>query len=92
MPTYIIERNIPGADKLSAAELKEISAKSNEAVAGLAAPYIWLTSYVAGDKFYCVHEAENAEAIRRHARDGGFPVNSVTEVAAVIGPSTAHDS
>lgn len=92
MPTYIIERDIPGADKLSPRELKEISAKSNEAVAGLGERYSWITSYVAGDKFYCVHEAESADTIRRHARDGGFPVNSVTEVAAVIGPSTARDA
>lgn len=89
MPTYIIERNIPGAETLSAKELKEISAKSNDVVAGLGVPYKWITSYVAGDKIYCVHEAENAEVIRRHAREGGFPADIVTEVAAVIGPGTA---
>ena len=92
MPTYMIERDIPGADKLTASELREISSKSNEAVAGLGEPYTWITSYVAGDKFYCVHEAESAEAIRRHARDGGFPIGSVTEVAAVIDPSTARSA
>lgn len=89
MPTYIIERNIPGAETLSAKELKEISAKSNDVVAGLGVPYKWVTSYVAGDKIYCVHEAENAEAIHRHAREGGFPADIVTKVAAVIGPGTA---
>jgi hypothetical protein len=89
MPTFIIERHIPGADKLSAAELKEISAKSNDVVAGLGVPYKWVTSYVAGDKIYCIHEAENAQVIRRHAREGGFPADAVTEIAAVIGPSTA---
>lgn len=92
MPTYMIERDIPGADKLSPSELRDISAKSNEAVAGLGMPYTWITSYVAGDKFYCVHEAESAEAVRRHASEGGFPINSVTEVTAVIGPSTARDA
>jgi hypothetical protein len=90
VPTYIIEREIPGADKLSAAELREVSAKSNEVVAGLGVPYAWITSYVAGDKIYCVHEAESAEIIRRHAREGGFPADRVTEVAAIIGPSTAN--
>jgi hypothetical protein len=89
MPTYIIERYIPGADTLSAKELQEISAKSNEVVAGLGVPYKWVTSYVAGDKIYCVHEAESADVIRRHARDGGFPADVVTKVAAVIGPGTA---
>lgn len=90
MPIYVIERDIPGADKLSASELKDISAKSNEVVAGLGVPYEWITSYVAGDKIYCVHEAESADAVRRHAEEGGFPANKVTEVAAVFGPSTAH--
>jgi len=89
MPTFIIEREIPGADKLTAAELKDISAKSNEVVAGLGVPYKWVTSYVAGDKIYCVHEAPSAEAIRKHAEQGGFPANKVTLVASVIGPNTA---
>ncbi|MDF1632094.1 DUF4242 domain-containing protein [Mycoplana sp. MJR14] len=89
MPTFIIERNIPGADRLSADELCSISARSNDAVAGLGKPYRWITSYVAGDKFYCVHEAESADVIREHARRGGFPADRVTEVTAVIGPETA---
>lgn len=90
MPTYIIERNIPGVETLSAAELKDISVKSNAVVAGLGVPYTWITSYVAGDKIYCVHEAENPEAIYEHAREGGFPADKVTEIAAVIGPQTAN--
>ena len=66
-----------------------IAMKSCDVVAGLGVPYNWITSYVAGDKIYCVHEAESAEDIRRHAREGGFPANKVTEVAAIIGPQTA---
>jgi hypothetical protein len=89
MPTFVIERDLPGADKLTAEELKGISMKSNEVVAGLRVPYKWITSYVAGDKIYCVHEAESADVVRRHAKQGGFPANKVTEVAAVIDPQTA---
>ncbi|HSS64187.1 MAG TPA: DUF4242 domain-containing protein [Gammaproteobacteria bacterium] len=89
MPKFIIERNIPGADTLSAQELKEIASKSNEVVAGLGEPYTWITSYVAGDKIYCVHEAESADAIRRHACAGGFPADKVAEVSAIIDPATA---
>lgn len=89
MPTYVIEREIPGADKLTAEELRDISAKSNEVVAGLGVPYKWVTSYVAGDKVYCVHEADSADVIERHSRIAGFPANKITEVAAVIGPATA---
>ena len=62
MPTYVIEREIPGADKLSSQQLKDILAKSNEVVDGLGASYKWITSYVAGDKVYCVDEAPNVEA------------------------------
>ena len=90
MPTFVIERNIPGADKLTQDELKGLSAKSCDVVAGLGVPYTWVTSYVAGDKIYCIHEAESADVIRRHAREGGFPADLVTEVSAIIGPKTAQ--
>lgn len=89
MPIYVIEREIPGADKLSADELRDIAAKSNEVAAGLGTPYTWVTSYVAGDKVYCVHEADDADTIRRHSAEAGFPANQVTEVSAIIGPGTA---
>lgn len=90
MPKFIIERNIPGADTLTADELCDISAKSNEVVASLGEPYTWITSYVAGDKIYCVHEAESADTIYRHAKAGGFPADSVLEIKNVIGPQTAQ--
>ena len=90
MPTFIIEREIPGADKLSPEELRDISAKSNDVVDGLGVPYRWITSYVAGDKIYCVHETDSADTIRRHASLGGFPANKVTMVSAEIGPATAN--
>ncbi len=90
MPRFIIERNVPGANTLSAQELKDIAAKSNAVVAGLDEPYTWVTSYVAGDKIYCVHEAESAESIYKHAQEGGFPVDSVIEVSAEIDPSTGQ--
>ena len=88
MPTYIIERDVPGACRLSADELRDISAKSNEVVAGLDVPYRWITSYVAGDKIYCVHETTDPDAITKHGERGGFPVSHIAEVVAVIGPET----
>ncbi len=90
MPKYMIERNIAGASTLSAEELREISAKSNAVVAGLGEPYTWCTSYVAGDKIYCVHEADCADEVYRHAREGGFPADNVTEISSIIGPATAQ--
>jgi len=90
MPTYIVERNIPGANMLTPQELREIAAKSNAVVEGLGVPYLWHQSYVAGDKIYCVHEADSVETIYRHAKEGGFPADLVVEVSAIIGPETAN--
>ncbi|WP_028065474.1 DUF4242 domain-containing protein [Solirubrobacter soli] len=81
MPTYIIEREIPGASQLTHDELRGITTKSNETVESLDKPYEWRHSYVAGDKIYCVHEAESADVILEHARKGGFPANLVAEIA-----------
>ena len=75
MPTFVIEREIPGADKLSAGDLRQIAAKSNEVVASLGVPYKWITSYVAGDKIYCVHEAPSADVVLRHAREGELRID-----------------
>ncbi len=89
MQRFLIERDIPGAAQLSAAELAEITDKSKSAMASLGVPYRWITSYVAGDKFFCVHEADDEATIREHSRRGGFPVTSVTPVSAEIGPGSA---
>ena len=89
MPTYLIEREIPGASKLTAEELREIARTSNGVVDSLGVPYTWHQSYVAGDKIYCVHTAESPDDVLEHARRGGFPANLVGEVATTIGPRTA---
>jgi hypothetical protein len=91
MPTFLIEREIPGADKLTDEELRGITQKSNEVVDGLERPYTWRHSYVAGDKIYCVHDAENADDVLEHARRGGFPANLVGEVAAVFDSTGPRD-
>ena len=90
MPKFIVERNIPGADKLTRDQLCDISAKSSAVVAGLGVPDVWHHTYAAGDKLYCVHEADSAEAIYRHANDGGFPADLVAEITNTFGPATAN--
>ena len=92
MPQFIIERNVDGASTLSVEELADIATRSNEVVAGLGVPYRWVTSYVAGDKIYCVHEADDEDAIREHARRGGFPANAVTVIANEFGPHSAQQT
>ena len=92
MTRFVIEREIPGAKDLTQEQLADIATTSNEAVASLGVPYTWVTSYVAGDKIYCVHDAEDAETILEHARRGGFPANKVTAVANEFGPHTAGGS
>jgi Nickel responsive protein SCO4226-like len=89
MTRFVIEREIPGAKDLTQEQLAEIAQTSNEAVASLGVPYTWVNSYVAGDKIYCVHDAEDAETVLEHARRGGFPANKVTEVANEFGPQSA---
>jgi len=89
MHTFLIERDIPGASKLTDDELRGITQKSNEVVDGLNRAYTWRHSYVAGDKIYCVHETEDVDTILEHARRGGFPANTVSVVANEFGPQTA---
>jgi hypothetical protein len=89
MQRFLIEREIEGASTLSDAQLAALSRTSNEAVESLGVPYTWITSYVAGDKIYCLHEAEDDQAVLEHARRGGFPANRVSVVANEFGPQTA---
>jgi hypothetical protein len=88
MPKYVIERDIPGAGNLSAAELRGIAAKSNEVIGELGPQIHWLTSYVTDDKIYCTYIAPDEDLLREHARRGGFPANRISKVSAVIDPST----
>jgi hypothetical protein len=90
MPKFIIEREIPGAGSLSEQELKGVSQTSCKVLRELGPEVQWLQSYVTGDKVYCVYIAPNAELIREHARLGGFPANSVSEVMNIIDPTTAE--
>jgi hypothetical protein len=90
MPKYVIERVIPGAGKLSANDLRGIAGKSNGVLRELGPDVQWMESYVTGDKIYCIYTAKNAELVREHARRGGFPADSVSEVMAVIDPTTAE--
>ncbi len=90
MPKFIIERNIPNAGTLDADKLKAISQKSREVLCKLGTDIQWVHSYVAGDKIYCIYISPSEELIREHARLGGFPANSITQVAAIIEPLTAE--
>lgn len=90
MPKYLIERDIPGAGKLSAQELQGISQKSCKVLGELGSQIQWVHSYVTGDKVYCVYIAPDEELVREHARQGGFPANRISEVATMIDPATAE--
>jgi hypothetical protein len=92
MPKYVIERPLPGAGKLSADELQAISAKSNKVISDLGPDIKWLQSYVTDDKIYCVYVAPDTDIIFEHARCGGFPAETVTEVSTVIDPSTGESN
>jgi len=89
MPKFVIERELPGAGKLSADQLKAISQTSCGVLTKMGTSIQWQQSYVTSDKIYCIYIADNAELVREHARQGGFPANSVSEVSAMIDPTTA---
>lgn len=90
MPKYLIERNIPGAGKLSAEQLKGISQTSCGVLSNMGPQIQWVHSYVTTDKIYCVYIAPNEEIVREHAKQGGFPANVVTEISGIIDPATAE--
>jgi hypothetical protein len=90
MPKYVIEREIPGAGKLSSQELKGISQKSCGVLSKMGPQIQWLQSYVTGDKIYCVYIAPNEQMVREHAKQGCFPANRISEVASIIDPTTAE--
>jgi len=92
MPKFIIEREIPGAAGLSAAELQAISQKSCGVLRELGPSIQWVQSYVTEDKITCVYIAPNADLIREHAKRGGFPADRVLEVATIIDPTTAESN
>ena len=89
MKKFLIERTIPGAGNMTAEELQAISKTSVAIISVMGKPYRWVESFVIQDKIFCVHEAENEEAIREHANCGDFPIDRIHEVMAVIGPETA---
>ena len=90
MPKYIIERDLPGAGKLSPEQLQGVAQKSCSVLQKLGPQIQWVQSFVTGDKIYCVYVAPNEELIREHARQGGFPANRISEITSVIDPTTAE--
>ena len=91
MPKYVIERDIPAIGKFSPVQLGEASRKSCGVLQKLSPRVQWLHSYVTDDKMYCIYIAVNPEAVREHARLGGFPANRISEVKATIDPTTGGD-
>jgi hypothetical protein len=90
MPKFVIEREIPGAGKLSAEELQSVAQTSCGVLSNLGPQIQWVESFVTDDKVYCVYIAPNEEIIREHAQQGGFPANKISEVRTMIDPTTAE--
>ena len=90
MPKYVIERELPGAGSLPPETVQAISQKSCGVLKGLGPQIQWVQSYVTDDKIYCIYIAPNKEMVLEHARQGGFPANSVAQVRAIIDPTTAE--
>jgi Protein of unknown function (DUF4242) len=89
MQKYVIERDLPGAGKLSPSELQAIARKSNEVLRGMGTKIRWVQSYVTEDKLYCVYLADSEADIRSHAEQGGFPANRISPIKTMIDPGSA---
>ena len=90
MPKYVIERELPGAGKLTQEQLTAISQKSCDVLSQLGSGIQWMESFVTDDKIYCVYFAANKDIIKQHAEMGGFPANRIEEIQQVISPATAE--
>lgn len=90
MPKYVIERELPGAGKLSAQQLQAVSQTSCGVLRKLGPEIQWVHSYVTQDKIYCIYIAPNEALIREHATQGGFPANRISEITSTIDPTTAE--
>jgi cell division inhibitor SulA len=90
MPKFVIEREVPGAGKLSEQEIREISVRSVEVLRAMGPQIQWLNSYVTDEKIYCVYLAPDEETVREHARRAGLPADRVARVRRLIDPTTAE--
>jgi hypothetical protein len=90
MPKYVIEREIPDAGQLTSEQLKAISQTSCGVLNKMGPQIQWVNSYVTANKIYCIYNAANEEMVKEHAKQGGFPANSVSKVFATIDPTTAE--
>jgi hypothetical protein len=90
MPKYVIERDMPGAGKMTPADLKSAAVKSCDVLREMGPRALWQQSYVTDDKIFCVYVADDEKAVREHAEKAGFPANRISVVRAVIDPATAE--
>ncbi len=90
MPKFVIEREIPGAGKLSPQDLKAVSQKSCGVLEKMGTDIQWVESFVTDDKIYCIYVASTEDLVREHAKQGGFPANRVSRVRTMIDPTTAE--
>lgn len=90
MPKFLIEREIPGAGKLTSEQLQGIAQTSCGVLKNMGPQIQWVQSYVTADKVYCVYIAENEDLIKKHAKEGGFPANLISEITTIIDPTTSE--
>ena len=90
MPRYVIERELPGAGKLSEKELISHTQRSCKIIDQLGPQIQWVESFVTENKLYCIYQAPNKAMLMHHASMSDFPANRIEEIAAVINPVLAE--
>ena len=69
MPKFVIERDVPGAGKLSSQQLQAMSQKSCGVLREMGPQVQWIQSYVTDDKIYCVYSRPECPVPAGHRND-----------------------
>jgi hypothetical protein len=89
MPQFVIERDVPGAHKMTQDEVRELARKSVQVLSELGPQIQWIQSYVTENKVYCIYLAPDEATIREHAQRVGIPANRIAAVRRLM---TAFDA
>lgn len=90
MPKYVIEREVPGVDKLNGRDRKAAALQSIKALKEIGTDIQWVHSYISENRTHCVYVANNEDLIHDHAKRSGFPVKKIYPVSYILEPVSAE--
>ena len=90
MPRYIVERELPGAGRLSREDLRSISEKWFDVLCTTNPRIQWVQSFVTKDRITSIYIAPDVASVREQSEREGLPASSVLEITEVIDPTTGE--